>query len=69
MQQSEFFAERLKREQGDHVQKQVQSAFALAFNRDATQEELLVAMKFTEREGLTMFCRVVLNANEFVYVY
>jgi hypothetical protein len=69
LQQAEFFAERVKREQGDDVGKQVRRAFALAFNRDASDEELAVATRFLRREGLTMFCRVLLNANEFVYVY
>ncbi|HEV2296447.1 MAG TPA: DUF1553 domain-containing protein [Tepidisphaeraceae bacterium] len=69
LQQAEFFAERLKREQGDDVTKQVRRAFALAFNREASGEELSVATSFVQREGLTMFCRALLNANEFVYVY
>jgi len=69
LQQAEFFAERLKRERGDDVGKQVRRAFALAFGREASVEEATVATKFVEREGLTMFCRVLLNANELVYVY
>jgi mono/diheme cytochrome c family protein len=69
LQQADLFAERLKREQPDNVMQQVQRAFALAFGRDATNEEAAVAVKFIEAEGLTMFCRALLNANEFVYVY
>ncbi|MDQ3441491.1 MAG: PSD1 and planctomycete cytochrome C domain-containing protein [Planctomycetota bacterium] len=69
LQQAEFFAQRVKREQGDDVGKQVRRAFALAFNREASHEELSVATSFVRREGLTMFCRALLNANEFVYVY
>ncbi len=69
LQQAEFFAERLKQEQGDDATKQVHRAFALAFGRDASDEEMSAAKKFIEREGLAMFCRALLNTNEFVYVY
>jgi mono/diheme cytochrome c family protein len=69
LQQAGFFAERLKREQGDDVAKQVRRAFALAFNREPTEEELNVSSAFVDKEGLTLFCRALLNANEFVYVY
>jgi mono/diheme cytochrome c family protein len=69
LQQAEFFAERVRREQGDDLAKQVRRAFTLAFNREPSDEELSVATSFLRREGLTMFCRVLLNANEFVYVY
>ena len=69
LQQAESFAERVKREQGDDVAKQVRRAFAVTFNRQASEEELAIAATFVEREGLTMFCRALLNANEFVYVY
>jgi hypothetical protein len=69
LQQAEFFAERLKREQGDDVGKQVRRAFALAFGREPTDEEVNIATKFVEGEGLTIFCRALLNANEFVYAY
>ena len=69
LQQAEFFAERVKREQGDDAAKQVRRAFELAFNREASEEELSVSTTFVEREGLTLLCRALLNANEFVYVY
>ncbi len=69
LQQAEFFAERLKREQGDDLMMQVRRAFELAFGRDPRDEELMTSRKFVEAEGLTMFCRALLNANEFVYVY
>ena len=69
LQQAGFFAERVKREQGDDVAKQVRRAFALAFGREARGEEVAVSTNFVEREGLAMFCRALLNTNEFVYVY
>jgi hypothetical protein len=69
LQQAEFFAERLKREQGEDVAKQVRRAFALAFEREPSEDELSVSTKFVQAEGLPLFCRALLNANEFVYVY
>jgi mono/diheme cytochrome c family protein len=69
LQQAEFFAQRLKREQGDDVAKQVRRAFALAFMREPSAEELSVSARFVQTEGLALFCRALLNANEFVYVY
>jgi mono/diheme cytochrome c family protein len=69
LQQAEFFAERLKREQGDDIAKQVRRAFALAFEREPSEDELSVSTKFVQADGLPLFCRALLNANEFVYVY
>jgi hypothetical protein len=69
LQQAEFFAQRLKKEQGDDLAKQIWLGFNLAFNRDPTAQEVAAARDFVNGEGLTMFCRALLNANEFVYVY
>ena len=69
LQQAELFAARLKREQGDDVAKQVRAAFALAFNRDASRDEIAASTRFIESEGLALFCRALFNANEFVYMY
>ena len=49
--------------------RQVRRAFSLAFSRDVSNDELSVAATFVERQGLTLFCRALLNANEFVYVF
>jgi mono/diheme cytochrome c family protein len=69
MQQAGFFAERLQRESRGDVAAQVRRAFELAFNRPPKTKEAAVAKKFVEQEGLTIFCRALLNANEFVYVF
>jgi hypothetical protein len=69
MQQAGFLAERLQRERGGDVAAQVRRAFELAFNRPPQKKEAAVAMKFVQSEGLTLFCRALLNANEFVYVF
>ncbi len=69
MQQAEFFAEHLKSEAGQTVNSQAKRAFALAFQREPDRNELSAATKLIREEGLTVFCRALLNANEFVYVY
>jgi len=66
--ESEHFAARLHREAGDDVSKQISLAFQLAFAREPSPQESRRYYEFVESEGLTSACRVLLNANEFVYV-
>ena len=49
--QAGHFAERLRREVGDDTGKQVDRAFALAFNRKPTDAERVAAMEFLSREA------------------
>ena len=69
VQQSELFAERLKKEVGEDVNKQVERGFAHAFGRPPTESEREGAAKLVTEQGLPALCRALLNANEFVYVY
>ncbi len=69
MQAAGLFAERLEREMGNSVNAQVQRGFALAFQREASAEEIKASTGLIREQGLKIFCRVLLNANEFVYVY
>jgi hypothetical protein len=68
VQQAEFFAERLKQECGNDPAKQVKRAFMLAFGRDATADEISDSTKLTKQFGLSVLCRAIINANEFVQV-
>jgi hypothetical protein len=68
MQQSEFFAGRLKKEAGSEVNAQINRAFALAFQRKPDRAELSASGKLIREHGLTALCRAVFNANEFVYL-
>ena len=68
-QQAGFFAERLQKEAGSDVKTQLRRAFALAFQREPEREELLASVKLVREQGLPAFCRALLNANEFVYVF
>ncbi|MBI1831765.1 MAG: DUF1553 domain-containing protein, partial [Planctomycetes bacterium] len=65
---SDRFAERLKKEAGGDVGRQIMRAYELAYGRRATDEEVARARPVIERHGLAIFCRAVLNSNEFVYV-
>lgn len=68
VQQSEHFAARLKKECGEDVSKQINRAFTLAFAREASKAEIEGAAKLVAEHGLPNLCRMLLNANEFVYV-
>ncbi|MBX3747351.1 MAG: PSD1 domain-containing protein [Verrucomicrobiae bacterium] len=69
LQTAGFFADRLQRELGDDAEAQVHRAFALAFQRPPDPEELSASLRLIESHGLPLFCRALLNANEFVFVF
>ncbi len=76
--QAKLFADRLRREAGTDVEKQVRLALELATTRRPTEGEirrgieLIDALKTKDgidsEKALTYFCLVVLNMNEFVYL-
>ncbi len=69
MQQAGFFAERLEKEARNDVTAQIHRTFALAFQRAPHPEEIAAANKLIREEGLPSFCRAMLNANEFIYLF
>jgi hypothetical protein len=69
MQQAKFFAERLQREAGQAETAQVERAFALAFQRAPEPAEREAAIRLIREQGLPLFCRALLNANELVSVF
>jgi hypothetical protein len=69
MQASGFFAERLERDAGSSVEAQARRAFQLAFQREPTTEERVRSAEFIREQGLKIFCRALLNANEFAYLF
>lgn len=69
VQQSELFARRLESEAAGDRPAQIRRAFQLTFGRDATAEELTESVQFTEQFGLSAFCRALLNANEFLFLF
>jgi hypothetical protein len=47
----------------------VRRAYLLAFGRPPSDEEAADAAAFVARESMALFCRVLLNSNEFAYVF
>jgi hypothetical protein len=68
VQQAGLLADRLKREAGDDPAAQTKCAFWLAFGRAPDDEELAASVALVAEQGLTVFCRAMLNANEFLYL-
>ncbi|MEI7686478.1 MAG: DUF1549 domain-containing protein [Planctomycetota bacterium] len=68
LQQSDYFAERLRTEVGVDPSMQVRRAFRLTFGRLPVDEELAAAHALIRDHGLASFCRAILSANEFLYV-
>src|SRR5690606_6044262 len=68
-QQSELLADRPRRECSDDPSKQIVRAFWLCFGREPNQAERSDSMAFVAEQGLTAFCRAMLNSNEFVFIF
>jgi hypothetical protein len=63
------FAERVRADAGDDVERQVDQAIRLALGRPADPFELSRAAEFVRgaADGLEQFCHLLFNLNEFVY--
>ncbi|MFM8891520.1 MAG: DUF1553 domain-containing protein, partial [Planctomycetia bacterium] len=68
LRQAGHWAKRLEREAGPDAADQVRRGYALAFGREPAESELAAAVALVRSGGLAQFCRMLLNANEFVYV-
>lgn len=64
---SEEMAHRLMAMPGDES-RQIEHAVELAFGRPATARDLHLGISFVRKNGLAAFCRVLFNANEFLYL-
>ncbi|HWB13861.1 MAG TPA: DUF1553 domain-containing protein [Pirellulales bacterium] len=69
LQQAGYLAARLQADAGGDVGRQIQRAFLLAFGRDPRADETAAAVALIRQHGLTVFCRALFSANEFVTVY
>ena len=67
LQQAEFLAERLK-SRSDAPEQWIETSCKLCFARPPTQKESRLASQMLEELGLTQYCRILLNSNEFVFV-
>ncbi len=67
-----YFAARVRQEAGDSLATQIQLAFKIALGREAAPDESdrmrALVSSSPIGDGLAAVCRVLLNANEFVYV-
>jgi hypothetical protein len=68
LQQTDFFAKRLRKEAGDEPEAQIRRAFELAFGRAPEAEETVAASQLVREHGLESVCRAILNASELVFV-
>jgi hypothetical protein len=80
VQRARAFARRLTALAGDDRERQVETAFVLAFGRPPTADDRAAAARFFKNfpatdtppgepaAGLVHFCQALLNANEFVYL-
>jgi hypothetical protein len=70
------FAERIERDAVGRisnpsertVNEQIMRAYALAYGRQPSSEELAWNTAFVKAYGLPALCRVIFNSNEFLYV-
>ena len=68
LQQAQLLADRLKRDCGDGRSQQISRAFWLCYSREPDAAELKDSSDFIVAEGVTAFCRAMLNSNEFVFI-
>jgi hypothetical protein len=67
VQQAEYFAERLQRLSPD-LPRQIEAAYGFAFGRSASIEEREALAGYARKHGLANACRLLFNANEFVFI-
>jgi hypothetical protein len=65
--QAKHFADRLRREVGTDVDRQIDHAYRLALCRPPTATERSAMRVFLEKQTLEQMCRVLFNLNEFMY--
>ncbi len=68
LEQSDAFADRLRRESDGSPASVVKTAWRTAFGRPPTPYERETALAYLDRNTLPRFCLMILNMNEFLYV-
>ena len=66
--QAQLFADRVKKEAGNDVAKQIDLAYRIALTRPPSQAELALALETARTGSLVDLTHVLLNVNEFVYM-
>jgi len=67
--QAELFAKRVAVAAGNRPEEQAVEAYRIALLREPTVTERQAASGFVREHGLLSLCRVLLNTNEFLYVF
>ena len=67
LRQCEHLAARLERESSD-VTEQIHLAYVLMYGRPPTTEESALIAEYAHKHGLAQACRILVNANEFLFV-
>jgi hypothetical protein len=65
---AERLAERILSDARNETVNQVRLAYELALGREPNADEAAASISFVKDHGLTAFCRVLFNSNEFLYV-
>jgi hypothetical protein len=65
---SEHLGERVAREAGADVHRQIERAYDLAVCRKPTEKELAGLSAYAAKHGMANVCRLILNSNEFMFV-
>jgi hypothetical protein len=68
LRQAKDLAERVEKDAGGFLPRQVDRVYRLTFGRPPTPAEQTRAVLFIGKNGLPAFCRVLFNSSEFVYV-
>ena len=65
---SKGFANRIAKEAGEDPEKQIARAYAWTFGRSPKEEENKETLAYLNEHGLPALCRILLNANEFLFL-
>jgi hypothetical protein len=68
LRQARETAQRIEKLAGETPERQVETAYRLAYSRPPLPAERSRAAEFVRAHGLAAFCRVLFNASEFLYV-
>jgi hypothetical protein len=66
--QSKRLAERLEKEAGNSISRQIEHGFMLALGRKPKSQELEASLAVVRQHGLPVFCRVLFNTNELIFI-
>jgi hypothetical protein len=69
IQQAERLAERLLRDAGQNSDDQINLAFRILFARQPDAHEVELSKDMIQSQGTVPFCRALLNASEFLFVF